>query len=182
MASGRFWVESDTLKSEITWTIHVVNNQISLSLQNIEDQELTVHVTLLRFEWIWFKNTNKYEKSPSILYNKRLPLSHAVTHLHPVSYTHLDVYKRQLVNTVPVTFWIVTLKMGSNGGSETSVPIDSIRPRPNNPAMSQNFNRADAGRDGLRYQLHLWKFRIASKNCLIYEVFNLLRNKLLYYK
>lgn len=30
--------------------------------------------------------------------------------------------------------------MASNGGAETSVPIENVRPRPNSRVMRQNFN------------------------------------------
>ena len=61
------------------------------------------------------------------------------------------------------TFKLITVKMAFGGGAETSVAINSIRTRLNSLARNTDFNRLDAGREGLRLQLnYIWTGSVLS--------------------
>lgn len=49
------------------------------------------------------------------------------------------------------------MKMASNGGFETPVVINSIRPRPHSQARN-DFNKVDAGCESQRHQLDIYHY------------------------
>ena len=110
--------------------------------------------------------------------------------LKPVSYTHLDVYKRQILSILLSLYLITgvnwqtpcqlcrTLMMVSDGVAETFV--NNCRPRPNSPTDNSSFNNVDANHESLRTCILTWVFSYhatmfcypSSMNCMSFNCFS----------